>query len=136
MGDAVNHVGGVAQPGGPAGLEASSLVDGDVDEHRSAPHPPDHVLGHQLGSGRPGDQDGSDHEVGVEMARQGQLHEHAVDIVVPVQPAVQVRQVDVAGREPGRHLEGGQVLGLGLVVRIKEEYCSIEEDEIQEIDRR
>ena len=27
-------------------------------------------------------------------------------------------------------------LGLGLVVRIKEEYDSIEEDEIQEIDRR
>lgn len=27
-------------------------------------------------------------------------------------------------------------LGLGLVVRIKEEYGSIEEDEIQEIDRR
>ena len=27
-------------------------------------------------------------------------------------------------------------LGLGLVVRIKEEYDSIEEDEIQEMDRR
>ena len=52
--------------GRTGGLEAPSLVDGDVHQHRTLAHGGHQVVGDQFGSLGPHDQDGADHDVGVD----------------------------------------------------------------------
>ena len=63
--DAAHREGGVGVSGGLRGLEAATLVDGDVDNHRAGPHASEHVAGHQVGCPSPLDEHGADHHVGV-----------------------------------------------------------------------
>ncbi len=46
-------------------LEATALVDRDVDEHRTRTHRGDQVVGDELGSLGAGHQDRADHQVGL-----------------------------------------------------------------------
>ena len=50
---AVDHVGRMAVGRGPAGLDASALVDGDVDDHRAVLHPAEVIATHQAGRRAP-----------------------------------------------------------------------------------
>jgi hypothetical protein len=49
--------------GGPGGLEAAALVDGDVDDDRALPHEREHLLGDELGRLGAGDEHAADDEV-------------------------------------------------------------------------
>ena len=64
MDDAVLHVGRIGMGGRPAGFEAATLVDGNVDQHRTRPHPADHVVGNQFGCGGAGYKHGADDQIG------------------------------------------------------------------------
>ena len=49
----------------PRVLETSALVDGDVDEHGAGVHPGHLLVGHEARGAGSGDEDGTDHHVGV-----------------------------------------------------------------------
>ena len=44
--DSIDDIGGIGVGGGTGGLEAASLVDGDVDDDRAGLHFRDHFFGH------------------------------------------------------------------------------------------
>ena len=56
---------GIGMAGWAAGLETSTLVDGDIDDHRAALHRPDHIPRDQLWRLRPGHEDRANHQIGV-----------------------------------------------------------------------
>ena len=95
--------------GRPRVLEAATLVDGDVDEHRSGFHLRHHVVGDQLRRLRAGDEHGADDEVGVvhllldRHRRRGDLGDA---VVVAPEAHPQLVEVGVEQRDVGPHAEG------------------------------
>ena len=96
-----------------AGLEAATLVDRDVDQHRARPHPPQQRAAHQLGRGGARHQHGADHQVGVDHRPLDRVDrrvdgvelgaELLVELLQPVERAVDHRDMGLhAHRHPGR----------------------------------
>ena len=94
---------------GPGRLEAPALVDRDVDQHRTVPHPGHQLVGDQLGGLGPDDQHGADDDVGVDaglldgMGAGGHRLERAPEVVVDLAEALEVAVEDV---DLGVHAHG------------------------------
>ncbi len=75
------------------GLDAPTLVDGDVDDHRTRAHPTDHRLTHHDRGSQTGDEHRPDHQVGLShraldrpSVRRERDDAAAVDLVDEAQP--------------------------------------------------
>jgi hypothetical protein len=109
--DAVDDVGRVGVRGRLAGLDATALVDGDVDDHRAFLHRLQVFAADQPRRARALDQHGADHQVGVHdlladrdrrAVQQGHVRRHHVAEVAQA-VEVDVEQAHV-GAEARRHL--------------------------------
>ena len=114
MDHAVDRVDRIGVGRGVARLEAAALVDGNVDEDRTALHRLEHRLGHQLGRRRAGDQHRADHQFGLldrlgdrGLRREGGLDRRSEVQVELGQPVI----VDVIDGHIGA-LAGGDLRGV------------------------
>ena len=105
----VHTEGGVGVRRGTGALEAATLVDGDVDEHRAGLHLAHHLVGDELGRLGPRDEDGPDDEVGLEhlLADRQRGRGDLVDaIVIAPEAHPQLVEIGVEKCHIGAHAEG------------------------------
>ena len=63
--DAMAGENGIVVAGGARGLDATALVDTDIDDHRAGLHTADHLLGDDVGRAGAHPQHSAHHEVGI-----------------------------------------------------------------------
>ena len=85
--------------GGRVGvLEAATLVDGDIHQHRSGLHLGDHVVGDELRGLGAGDEHRADHQIGLEdvlLHGEGGAHDTVYLVVEPPEGVAQLVEVGV-----------------------------------------
>ena len=102
--------------GGRVGvLEAATLVDGDIHQHRSGLHLGDHVVGDELRGLGAGDEHRADHQIGLEdvlLHGEGGAHDTVYLVVEPPEGVAQLVEVGVENRDIRTETHGdiGRVL--------------------------